>query len=75
MDQLYHDGGLSSLIVSLRRAFAELHQVEINLGLQHNNREQQRGGYYCQNNHRRMTTLPAISMARDSHHNRSRGAR
>lgn len=62
LDQLYHDGGLSSLVVSLRRAFDELHQVEIKLTL--NNKQKQQRGEYYQNNHRRMNSLPVTSLAR-----------
>ncbi|KAL7546013.1 hypothetical protein ACHAWF_009359 [Thalassiosira exigua] len=31
LDQLYNDGGLSSLVVTLRRAFGELHRLELAL--------------------------------------------
>lgn len=31
LDQLYNDGGLSSLVATLRRAFKELHRVEVEL--------------------------------------------
>jgi hypothetical protein len=63
LDQLYHDGGLSSLVVSLRRAFDELHQVEIKLTL-NSKQKQPRGGYY-QNNQRRMNSLPVTSLTRN----------
>ena len=64
LDQLYHDGGLSSLVVSLRRAFDELHQVEMKLAL-NNKQTLQRGGHYQNNNHRRMNSLPATALSRD----------
>lgn len=63
LDQLYHDGGLSSLVLSLKRAFDELHQVEMKLALNNEMQIQPSGGHY-QNNHRRMNSLPAISLAR-----------
>lgn len=59
LDQLYHDGGLSSLVLSLKRAFEELHRAEIKL-TQCNEGKQQRGGYY-QNSHRRMLSMPITS--------------
>lgn len=61
LDQLYHDGGLSSLVLSLKRAFDELHQVEMKLAL--NEMQIQQSRAYYQNNHRRMSSLPAISLA------------
>eukprot|EP00985_Skeletonema_marinoi_P029467 scaffold27955_cov146-Skeletonema_marinoi.AAC.2 len=63
LDQLYHDGGLSSLVVSLKRAFDELHHVEMKLAALKETQKQQSGGSY-QNNHRRMISLPAKSFAR-----------
>ena len=60
LDQLYHDGGLSSLVLSLKRAFEELHRSEMKL-VQYKEGTQQRGQYY-QNSHRRMLSMPATSM-------------
>lgn len=62
LDQLYHDGGLSSLVVSLKRAFDELHQIEMKLALNNEMQIQPSGGYY-QNNHKRLNSLPATSLA------------
>ena len=58
LDQLYHDGGLSSLVLSLKRAFEELHQVEMKMAMNNKEDKQQRGEYY----HRRMISMPTTSM-------------
>ncbi|KAL7456903.1 LOW QUALITY PROTEIN: hypothetical protein ACHAWC_008601 [Mediolabrus comicus] len=70
LDQLYHDGGLSSLVVSLRRAFDELHQIEMKLLLvsgSNNNQKRRETDIHFQqgnnNNHRRLNSLPAIALA------------
>mmetsp|Transcript_12610 Transcript_12610/g.22590 ORF Transcript_12610/g.22590 Transcript_12610/m.22590 type:complete len:805 (-) Transcript_12610:21-2435(-) len=54
LDQLYNDGGLSSLVVSLRRAFKELHHVELELMDM-----MQTGEGVNQQKHRRIQSMPA----------------
>ena len=73
LDQLYNDGGLSSLVVTLRRAFVELHHIELEL-MNANNKTMtpQRaaaGGHGNQRNHRRIHSLPisAILGGRGQH--------
>ena len=68
LDQLYHDGGLSSLVVSLRKAFDELHQIEMKLTL---NAEQDRPTFY-QNTftYRRLNSVPErLSSAKEDTNN------
>ena len=55
LDQLYNDGGLSSLVVSLRRAFKELHHVELELI----DMMQTGEGTNQQQKHRRIQSMPA----------------
>lgn len=51
LDQLYNDGGLSSLVVTLRRAFGELHHVELELRDVKQREEKQQ-------KHRRIKSMP-----------------
>lgn len=62
LDQLYNDGGLSSLVVTLRRAFKELHCVELKLS----DMKQEVGN---RQGHRRIKSMPA-SRIKDSRYER-----
>ncbi len=58
LDQLYNDGGLSSLVATLRRAFGELHHLE--LQLQREVPKTNRGGRGSKS-HRRFRSMPMSS--------------
>eukprot|EP00581_Thalassiosira_minuscula_P020109 CAMPEP_0183718132 /NCGR_PEP_ID=MMETSP0737-20130205/11472_1 /TAXON_ID=385413 /ORGANISM="Thalassiosira miniscula, Strain CCMP1093" /LENGTH=377 /DNA_ID=CAMNT_0025947629 /DNA_START=196 /DNA_END=1325 /DNA_ORIENTATION=+ len=53
LDQLYNDGGLSSLVATLRRAFKELHNAELELVNMLQMQEKKN------NKHRRIKSMPA----------------
>ena len=61
LDQLYNDGGLSSLAVTLRRAFDELRHVELRLADATAREGEERGNKG--GGHRRIRSMPANRIA------------
>mmetsp|Transcript_13633 Transcript_13633/g.29536 ORF Transcript_13633/g.29536 Transcript_13633/m.29536 type:complete len:778 (-) Transcript_13633:200-2533(-) len=53
LDQLYNDGGLSSLVVTLKRAFKELYHLELEL------MNMKQSAVNQKNQHRRIKSMPA----------------
>ncbi len=63
LDQLYNDGGLSSLAVTLRRAFDELRHVELRLADATAREGEERGNSNKGGGHRRIRSMPANRIA------------